>query len=46
MVIFLDDGLGGGVNSINAKINRLTVNADVLKFGFIINDVKSLWEPV
>ena len=46
MVIFLDDGLGGGVNSINAKINRLTVNADLLKFGFIINEVKSLWEPV
>ena len=46
MVIFLDDGLGGGMNSINAKINSFTVNADLLKFGFIINEVKSLWEPV
>ena len=26
MVIFLDDGLGGGANSIQAKINSLTVN--------------------
>ena len=46
MVIFLDDGLGGGANSIQAKINSLTVNADLLKFGFIINENKSLWEPV
>ena len=28
MVIFLDDGLGGGVNAIQAKINSLTVRAD------------------
>ena len=35
MVIFLDDGLGGGANSIQAKINSLTVNADLLKFGLI-----------
>lgn len=46
MVIFLDDGLGGGANSIQAKINSLTVNADLLKFGFVINENKSLWEPV
>ena len=46
MVIFLDDGLGGGANSIQAKITSLTVNADLLKFGFIINENKSLWEPV
>jgi len=30
MVIFIDDGLGGGVNRIQAKINSLTVNADLL----------------
>ena len=35
MVIFLDDGLGGGASSIQAKINSLTVNADLLKFGFV-----------
>ena len=46
MVIFLDDGLGGGAKSIQAKINSLTVKADLLKFGFIINENKSLWEPV
>ena len=46
MVIFLDDGLGGGANSIQAKINSLMVNADFLKFGFVINENNSLWEPV
>ena len=46
MVIFLDDGLGGGANSIQAKINSLTVYADLFKFGFVINENKSLWEPV
>lgn len=46
MVIFLDDGLGGGANRIQAKINSLTVNADLLKLGFVINEDKSLWEPV
>lgn len=46
MVIFLDDGLGGGANKIQAKINSLTVNADLLKFGFVVNEEKSLWEPV
>ena len=30
MVIFLDDGLEGGANSIQAKINSLTINADLL----------------
>ena len=43
MVIFLHDGLGDGANSIQAKINSLTVNADLLKFGFIIKEEKSLW---
>ena len=45
MVIFLDDGPGGGASTIRAKINSLTVNADLLKFAFIINEDKSLWEP-
>ena len=44
MVIFLDDGLGGDVNRIQTKINSLTVNADLLEFGFVVNEDKSLWE--
>ena len=47
MVIFLDDGLGGGASKMKAKINSLTVHADLLKFGFVINEEKSaIWEPV
>ena len=46
MVIFIDDGFGGGANRIQAKINSLTVNADLLKFGFVVNEDKSLWKPV
>ena len=41
MVIFLDDGLGGGASKMKAKINSLTVHA-----GFVINEEKSIWEPV
>ena len=40
IVIFLDDGL------VQAKINSLTVHADLLKSGFVPNKDKSLWEPV
>ena len=36
MAIFLDDGLGGGSNSIKAKINSLTVRADLTRYGFVI----------
>ena len=46
MAIFLDDGLGGGVNTIKAKINSLIVRADLTRYGFLINEEKSLWEPV
>ena len=35
MVIFLDDSLGGGPSKTIAKINSLTVHADLLKFGFV-----------
>ena len=45
MAIFLDDGLGGGFNAIKAKINSLTVRADLTRYGFLINEEKSLWEP-
>ncbi|RMX55317.1 hypothetical protein pdam_00025080 [Pocillopora damicornis] len=40
------DGLGGGTNSIMAKINSLTVRADLTRYGFVINEEKSLWKPV
>lgn len=46
MAIFLDDGLGGGVSFIKAKINSLIVHADFTRYGFVINDDKSLWEPI
>ena len=46
MAIFLDDGLGGGDNTNKAKINSLIVRADLTKYGFLINEEKSLWEPV
>ena len=46
MAIFLDDGLGGGVSILQAKINSLVVHADLTRYGFLINEDKSLWEPV
>ena len=46
MAIFLDDGLGGGDNTNKAKINSLIVRADLTKYGFLINEEKSLWGPV
>ena len=46
MAIFLDDGLGGGVSILKAKINSLIVHADLTRYGFLINEDKSLWEPV
>ena len=46
MAIFGDDGLGKGINSIKAKINSSTVRADLTRYGFVINEEKSLWEPV
>ena len=46
MVIFLDDSLGGGASKMKANINSLTVHTDLLKFGFVINEEKSIWEPV
>ena len=45
MAIFLDDGLGGGANTIKAKINSLIVRADLTWYGFLINEEKFLWEP-
>ena len=41
MAIFLDDSSGGGINSITAKINSLTVRADLTWYGFVINEERS-----
>jgi len=38
MSIFLDDGLGGGINCIKAKINSLTVCIDLITYSFVINE--------
>ena len=46
MAFFLDDSLGGGSNSIKAKINSLTGRPDLTRYGFVFNEEKSLWEPV
>ena len=46
MAIFLEDSLERGINSIKAKINSLPVRADLTRYGFIINEEKSLWELV
>ena len=46
MAIFVDDGLGDGVSIVKAKINTLIVHADLTRYGFLINEEKSLWEPV
>ena len=45
IAIFLDDGLGGGADHVSTKINSLVVHSDLLKSGFVPNEVKSQWEP-
>ena len=46
IAIFLDDGLGGGIDKVSAKIHGLAVHSDLLKSGFVPNQEKSIWEPV
>jgi len=46
IAIYLDDGLGGGKNHCQAKIFSLIVHSDLLKCGFVVNELKSHWEPV
>jgi len=46
MASFLDGGLGGGVSIVKSKINSLIVHADLTRYGFLINEDKSLWGPV
>ena len=42
IAIFLDDGLGGGMDLVSAKVNSLVVHSDLLKSGFVPNEEKSL----
>ena len=46
IAIFLDDGLGGGIDKVSAKIHSLAVHSDLLKSGFVPNQEKSGWKPV
>lgn len=41
--IFLDDGM---IDCAQAKLNSLTINADLLKSAFFPKKEKSLWEPI
>lgn len=45
IVVFLDDGLGGGATELTAKIHSLKVHSDLIRFGFIVNLAKSQWDP-
>lgn len=40
IVIFFDDGFGGGIDFVFVKINSLVVYFDFLKFGFVFNEDK------
>lgn len=42
IAIFLDDGLGGGIDKVSAKIHSLAVHSDLLKSGFVPNQEKSV----
>ena len=46
IVVFLDDGLGGGPTQRQAKTHSLTVHADLLKCGFLVNEDNSQWTPL
>ncbi len=46
IAVYLDDGLGAGRNLLSARSNNLTVHSVLLKAGFIINEGKSVWDPV
>ena len=45
IVVFLDDGLGGGATELTAKIHSLKVHSVLIRFGFIVNLAKSQWDP-
>ena len=43
--IFLDDGLGGGVSIVKAKINSLIVHADLLGMVFLLTKTNLFGSP-
>ena len=45
IAVFVDDRLGGGATELTAKIHSLMVHSDLIRFGFIVNLVKSQWDP-
>ena len=45
IAIFLDDGLGGGMDFVSAKVSSLVVHSN-LRDEFVLNEEKFLWEPV
>ena len=45
ILVFLDDGLGAASDYTNARVSSFSVHAELLKSGFVLNEVKSLWEP-
>ena len=46
LAIFLDDGIGAARTYISRKIFSLQTYADLLKFGFLPNESKCVWDPV
>ena len=46
VALFLDDGIGAARTFLLAKICSVQVHADLLKFGFLPNEARCIWEPV
>lgn len=46
IVLYLDDGFGTGENSNIASTCSNKVKLDILQSGFILNEDKSIWQPV
>ena len=44
IVVYLDYSLGSAANYIEAKITSLAVHVDLLKFGLLPNEEKSIWD--
>ncbi|KAK3083122.1 hypothetical protein FSP39_014546 [Pinctada imbricata] len=45
IIMYLDDGLGGGSTFEESKTQSERVRNDLIKFGFLIADEKCSWEP-
>ena len=46
IAVYLDDGLGAGRSPLVANRHSLLVHSDLLKAGFIVNEEKSVWDPL